>query len=107
MGATALTACGGSSGRTGGTMTILDSNFPDALDPALSISADGWQPLAQVYPGLLTFRHESGAAGARVAPALATGLPAGSADGRAHRQRLRKGLAVSQGHPVQGADLHR
>lgn len=107
MGATALTACGGSSGRTGGTMTILDSNFPDALDPALSISADGWQPLAQVYPGLLTFRHESGAAGARVAPALATGLPAVSADGRTYRLRLRKGLTFSNGQPVKASDFKR
>ena len=107
MGATALTACGGTSGRTGGTITILDSNFPDALDPALSISADGWQPLAQVYPGLLTFRHESGAAGARVAPALATGLPAVSADGRTYRLRLRKGLTFSNGQPVKASDFKR
>src|SRR5204862_7167228 len=91
---------GGGEGRAGGQITILQSVFPDYLDPALSFTAEGWQPLTQVYPGLLTFRHASGRAGATVEPALARSLPRVSADGLTYRLVLRRNLNFSDGRPI-------
>ena len=102
----ALSACGSSStGRSGGNITILQTAFPDYLDPALSYTADGWQPLAQVYPGLVVFPHVSGAAGAKVKPGLAEALPHISADGRTYQLRLRKNLNFSDGTPIKASDF--
>ena len=42
FGAVGPSACGGSAGRSGGTITILGTDFPDALDPALSYGVEGW-----------------------------------------------------------------
>jgi peptide/nickel transport system substrate-binding protein len=101
-----LSACGSSgTGRTGGTIAILQTNFPDALDPAQSITADGWEPLTQVYPGLVTFVHASGRAGAKVAPGLAESLPRISADGKTYQLRLRKNLTFSDGTPIKASDF--
>src|SRR5947199_77917 len=100
-----LGACGGGTGRSGGTMTILGTDFPDALDPALSYGVEGWQPLSQAYPGLLTFRHASGRAGTQLEPALAEAPPRISADGRTYRFRLRSGLNFSDGRPVKASDF--
>jgi peptide/nickel transport system substrate-binding protein len=60
-----LAACGddssgGGEGKTGGTIKISHTAFPDYLDPALSFTVDGWQSLLQAYPGLLVFPHEWG-----------------------------------------------
>ena len=99
-------ACGSSgAGRSGGSIRILQTNFPDYLDPALSSPPDGWEPLTQVYPGLLGFAHASGAAGARVQPALAQALPRISADGRTYQLRLRKNLNFSDGTPIKASDF--
>lgn len=100
----ALAACGGT-GRAGGTMTILGTDFPDALDPALSYGVEGWQPLVQAYPGLVTFRHASGREGTRVQPALAEALPRISADGRTYHLRLRRNLNFSNGQPLRPSDF--
>jgi peptide/nickel transport system substrate-binding protein len=98
---------GGAKGRAGGQVTILQSVFPDYLDPALSFTAEGWQPLTQVYPGLLTFRHASGRAGAVVEPALAQSLPRVSADGLTYRLTLRRNLNFSDGRPIRASDAKR
>lgn len=97
--------CGGSTGKAGGSMTILQSSFPDALDPALSYDASGWQPLTQVYPGLLTFPHASGSAGAKIVPGLARSLPKISSDGLTYSLRLRKDLNFSDGRPIRASDF--
>jgi peptide/nickel transport system substrate-binding protein len=101
-----LAGCGGGgAGRTGGQITVLQTNFPDYLDPALSYTVDGWEPLTQVYPGLLSFVHASGAAGAKVRPALADALPRISADGRTYSLRLRKRINFSDGTPIRASDF--
>src|SRR5713226_5387175 len=101
-----LSACGSSgTGRTGGNITILQTNFPDYLDPALSYTVDGWEPLTQVYPGLVAFVHASGAAGAKVAPGLAEALPHISSDGKTYTLRLRKNLNFSDGTPIKASDF--
>ncbi len=101
-----LGACGSSStGRTGGSITILQTNFPDYLDPALSYTVDGWEPLAQVYPGLVGFVHAPGAAGSKVQPALAEALPRISDGGKTYQLRLRKNLTFSDGTPIKASDF--
>jgi peptide/nickel transport system substrate-binding protein len=100
-----LGACGGGNGKVGGSMTILQTSFPDALDPALSYGAEGWQPLSQAYPGLLTYPHASGAAGAKVVPGLARSLPRISTDGLTYSLRLRKNLNFSDGQSIRASDF--
>ena len=101
-----LGACGSSStGRSGGNITILQTNFPDFLDPALSYTVDGWEPLTQVYPGLVAFVHAPGAAGAKVQPGLADALPRISSDGKTYTLRLRKQINFSDGTPIKASDF--
>jgi peptide/nickel transport system substrate-binding protein len=100
-----VAGCGTEGGRAGGQITVLESAFPDYLDPGLALSVEAWQPLAQVYPGLLTFRHAPGRAGATVVPGLARSLPEISADGLTYRLRLRQGLNFSNGQPVHASDF--
>jgi peptide/nickel transport system substrate-binding protein len=105
-GAVALAACGNDDkARKGGAINIVGASFPDFLDPAQSVNVEGWQPLAQVYPGLLTFAHQSGAKGAEVRPALAEELPRISQGGLVYGLKLRRGLNFSDGRPVRASDF--
>ena len=72
-----LAACGSSSssdttssGTQGGEITISQTSQPDFLDPALSYTVNGWEPMWLVYTPLMLL----GAAGSRVAGAQ-PGLP--------------------------------
>ncbi len=109
-----LAACGssdkggstsGGTGKAGGTINILGTSYPDFLDPALSYTVDGWEALSQVYPGLLTYEHKPGLAGAKVVPGLAEALPTVSKDGKTWDFTLRKGLKFSDGTPVKASDF--
>lgn len=96
---------GSTAPKVGGNLTAYSSVFPDFLDPALAYSAEGWQALWPAYTGLLTYRHEEGAAGAQVVPGLAEDLPQISADGLTYRLKLRSGLKYSDGSPVKASDF--
>ncbi len=96
---------GGGSGKTGGIIKIGHTSMPDFLDPALSFTVDGWQPLLQAYPGLVTFPHESGPPGAEPVPGLAEDLPEVSADGKTYTLQLRDNLKFSDGTPVKASDF--
>jgi peptide/nickel transport system substrate-binding protein len=99
------TAGSGGSGKKGGTVRILETSFPDYLDPGLSYTVDGWQSLHLVYPGLLTFPHKSGTAGATVEPGLAESLPKVSKNGLVWKLKLRKGLKFADGTPLKASDF--
>ena len=62
------TASSGSGGKTGGSIKIDQTSFPDYLDPALSYTVDGWEAMNGAYPGLLTYAHVEGQDGAKVVP---------------------------------------
>ena len=96
---------GGGAGKTGGTISIAHTSFPDYLDPALSFTVDGWQPLLQTYPGLLAFPHKSGLAGAEPVPGLAEDMPEVSADGKTYTLTLRDNLEFSDGTPIKASDF--
>jgi peptide/nickel transport system substrate-binding protein len=107
-----ITACGGGDdgggggeGKTGGIIRIAHTSFPDYLDPALSFTVDGWQAMLSVYPGLLTFNHESGPTGSEPVPGLAEDMPEISEDGKTYRLKLRDNLKFSDGTPVRASDF--
>jgi peptide/nickel transport system substrate-binding protein len=96
---------GGGAGKTGGTIRIGHTSMPDYLDPALSFTVDGWQAELQAYPGLLTFPHESGPAGAEPVPGLADAMPEVSEDGKTYRLKLRENLEFADGTPIRASDF--
>ncbi|HKG35136.1 MAG TPA: ABC transporter substrate-binding protein [Solirubrobacterales bacterium] len=108
-----LVACGddesdsGSSGggAKGGEITISQTSQPDYLDPALSYTVNGWEPMWLVYTPLLAYPHEEGEAGSQLIPGLAEELPKVSADGKTYKLTLRKGLKYSDKTPVKASDF--
>jgi peptide/nickel transport system substrate-binding protein len=116
--AVALAACGSGSSSTGGSTTGSSggvneggtlvgaySAFPDYMDPALSHTIEGWTATFDTYIPLLTYAHESGKAGGKVIPGLATALPEVSDGGKTYTMTLRKGLKYSNGEPVVASDF--
>ncbi len=89
----------------GGSATIAQLAQPDALDPALSYTVNGWEPMWLVYTPLLTYAHEEGTAGSELIPGLAEDLPEVSADGKTYTFQLRDGLTYSDGTPVVASDF--
>ena len=64
LAALSVAACGGDDdsnagtgggGKHGGSITIAQTSQPDSLDPALSYTVNGWEPLWLVYTPLLTY----------------------------------------------------
>lgn len=86
-------------------MTIAQASQPDFLDPALSYTVHGWEPMWLVYTPLLTYKREEGEAGTELIPGLAEDLPQVSADGKTYRLKLRDGLRYSDGTPVKASDF--
>ena len=98
---------GGGSGETveGGEVTISQTSQPDYLDPALTYTVNGIEPLWLVYTPLLTYPHEEGPAGSELIPGLAEDLPEISEDGLEYKLTLREGLKYSDGQDVVASDF--
>jgi peptide/nickel transport system substrate-binding protein len=92
-------------GKSGGSVTISQTSQPDHLDPALTYTVNGIEPLWLVYTPLITYPHKEGAAGAELIPGLAQDLPTISKDGKTYQLKLRKGLKYSDGSPVKASDF--
>ena len=103
--AVGLSACGGSGGKEGGTLTGTYASFPTYLDPTLSYEVEGWTAMYNTYLPLLTYAHENGAAGSKVVPALAESMPKITNGGKTYTLTLRKGLKYSDGTPVKASDF--
>lgn len=86
-------------------MTLAQTSQPDFLDPALSYTVNGWEPMWIVYTPLLTYAHEEGEAGTELIPGLAEDLPEVSEDGREYKFQLREGLKFSDGSDVVASDF--
>jgi peptide/nickel transport system substrate-binding protein len=108
-----LASCGSSdssdsgSGASGDTesVRIAQASPPDFLDPALSYTIHGWEPMWTVYTPLLTYKREEGKAGSELMPGLAEDMPEVSADGKTYELTLRKGIKYSDGAPVKASDF--
>lgn len=100
-----LSACGGSSGKEGGTLTGTYASFPTYLDPTLSYEVEGWTAMYDTYLPLLTYAHANGADGSKVVPGLAESMPKITNGGKTYTLTLRKGLKYSDGTPVKASDF--
>ena len=107
-----IAACGsdddeGGGGDTveGGEVTISQTSQPDYLDPALTYTVNGIEPLWLVYTPLLTYPHEEGPGGSELIPGLAEDLPEISEDGLEYKLTLRDGLKYSDGTDVVASDF--
>jgi peptide/nickel transport system substrate-binding protein len=96
---------GGGSAAEGGEITIAQTSQPDYLDPALTYTVNGTEPLWLVYTPLLTYAHEEGAAGSELIPGLAEDLPEISGNGLTYTLTLRDGLTYSDGTKVVASDF--
>jgi peptide/nickel transport system substrate-binding protein len=97
---------GSSGGTQGGSITISETSQPDFLDPALSYTVNGIEPLWLVYTPLITYpRTGDFEADAQLIPGLASELPTISEDGKTYEMTLRKGLKYSDGSAVKASDF--
>jgi peptide/nickel transport system substrate-binding protein len=96
---------GGGEAKKGGSITISQTSQPDYMDPALTYTVNGIEPLWLVYTPLITYAREEGQAGAKLIPGLAEDLPDISKDGLTYKLKLRSGQKYSDGSPVKASDF--
>src|ERR671915_179703 len=108
-----VVACGddddddGGSGeaKSGGSVTISQTSQPDFLDPALSYTVNGIEPLWLVYTPLITYPRTGTDKDSSLIPGLAEEMPTISEDAKTYELTLRKGLKYSDGSPVKASDF--
>jgi YVTN family beta-propeller protein len=99
------------SAHRGGTLRVLfpvslgDAIPVDWLHPRALFGSHPFQTNSLAYDGLLAYRRVEGAAGATLVGALATNVPAPSADGRTYVFTMRPGVRYSDGSPVRPQDF--
>jgi peptide/nickel transport system substrate-binding protein len=96
---------GGGEAQTGGSITISQTSQPDFLDPALSYTLNGIEPLWLVYTPLITYPRTGTDKDSSLIPGLAEAMPTVSEDGKTYELTLRKGLKYSDGSPVKASDF--
>jgi len=95
---------GGGAASKGGEITIAQTSQPDYLDPALSYTVNGWEPMWLVYTPPVAYKHAEGEEGTQLQPGVAEAMPEISEDGRAYSFTIRKGIEYSDGTPVKASD---
>jgi peptide/nickel transport system substrate-binding protein len=97
---------GGGAAKDGGSITISQTSQPDFMDPALTYTVNGIEPLWLVYTPLLTYPRTGDAEkDSLLVPGLAEDLPEISEDGKTYKLTLRQGLKYSDGSPVKASDF--
>jgi peptide/nickel transport system substrate-binding protein len=91
----------------GGTVTVVQIEPADSIDPAVSYSVTGWEALIMTNDGLLTFRRVGGVQGIELVPDVAVSLPTPTDGGTTYTFRLRSGIRYSTGRLVQPDDFRR
>lgn len=102
--ASSTSSSGSNSGKTFDTLHVVWGDT-DYMDPGLSYRLESWQLFQNIYEGLVTQKHASGADSTTVIPALASALPTVSSDAKNYKFTLRKGLKYSNGKPVKASDF--
>ena len=97
-------AVGGSTATEPRTLrlNISDTNI-EYIDPALNYDFLGWKLQTMTCARLLTNPDKSGAAGARLVPEVARGMPRVSDNGLTYTFRVRPGFRFSDGSAVTAA----
>jgi peptide/nickel transport system substrate-binding protein len=94
------------SAKSGGTITIVSGTPPQSADQGLDFTTQGNELYSVINTPLLTFaRGVQGTAGAKIQPALATGLPTVSNGGKTYTFTLRSGLKYSNVQPIKISDV--
>jgi len=96
---------GDGGGAQGGSITIAQTSQPDYLDPALSYTVNGWEPMWLVYTPPVTYKRAEGQEGTELIPGVAEELPEISDDGRTYTFTIREGLQYSDGTRVRASDF--
>ena len=96
---------GGGGGTAGGSITIAQTSQPDFLDPALSYTLNGWEPMWLVYTPPVTYKRAEGEEGTELIPGVAEQLPEVSNNGKTYKFTLREGLKYSDGTAVKASDF--
>src|SRR4051812_43292742 len=95
------TGGGGGAAKEGGSITISQTSQPDFMDPALTYTVNGIEPLWLVYTPLLTYpRTGDEVKDALLIPGLAKDMPKISKDGQTYELTLRPNLKYSDGTPA-------
>jgi peptide/nickel transport system substrate-binding protein len=102
---TSTSASNSGGGTQGGTITMVEGQPPQSLDPGFDYSGQGFEVNSVVYTGLLTYHRLNGVAGTKLMPGLATALPKITDGGRTYTMTLRKGLKFSNGKPAVASDF--
>ena len=104
------TAAGGtasSDARAGGTLRIVSSSDFDYVDPALSYFSHTWNMMGATQLTLLYYPHQEGAAGRRLTPMAAQGMPRVSNGGKTYTFTIKRGFKFSNGTNVTAANFKR
>jgi peptide/nickel transport system substrate-binding protein len=72
---------GGGAAKQGGSVTIAQTSQPDYLDPALSYTVNGWEPMWLVYTPPVAYKHAEGEEGTQLIPGAAEALPVHDSQG--------------------------
>src|SRR5688500_18314985 len=96
---------GGGNATKGGAITIAQTSQPDYLDPALSYTVNGWEPMWLVYTPPVTYKRAEGTEGTELIPGVAEKMPEVSEDGRTYTFTLPDGLQYSDGSPGKASDF--
>ncbi|GAA2204297.1 ABC transporter substrate-binding protein [Streptomyces bangladeshensis] len=96
---------GDSAPHKGGTLTVLNSQPQTDFDPARLYTSGGGNVPTLVFRTLTTRNRESGEAGAKVVPDLATDTGRPNKDATVWTYTLKKGLKYEDGTPITSADI--
>ncbi|MEU6378125.1 ABC transporter substrate-binding protein [Streptomyces sp. NPDC046909] len=96
---------GDSTPHKGGTLTVLNSEPQTDFDPARLYTSGGGNVPSLVFRTLTTRNRESGAAGAKVVPDLATDTGRPNKDATVWTYTLKEGLKYEDGTAITSADI--
>ncbi|MFD9729222.1 ABC transporter substrate-binding protein [Streptomyces sp. NPDC059072] len=91
--------------QKGGTLTVLNNEPQEDFDPARLYTSGGGNVPSLVFRTLTTRNRESGAAGTKVVPDLATDIGKPNADATEWTYTLKDGLKYEDGSPITTADI--
>ena len=104
-GAASAPSKAGKSDARGGTLRVDNTSDFDYIDPALAYFTHSWQALDVAGLKLMSYPDVEGAAGQRMRPEAAQGMPTVSRDGKTYVFTVKKGFRFSNGAAVTAANF--